>query len=206
LGRECYESLNAQDRLRVFAYHQSYLYRLICLKFVELLLESFEIFFNTFKKMNSATTNKLNNDRKITTLTIDDIFEKEIIQQIKHDSRYQSLNNRETDRHRLIMCHCHFLYDSIYYPSIRNSNRFIKQRKRSFKRRKSSSQSLYSNNINIDENFCPYTRKITSNTDENEMINKKQFEIGCPMEETCADIRILNEFFSRLPSKKDTKK
>jgi hypothetical protein len=37
--------------------------------------------------MNSATTNKLNQDRKITTLTIDDIFEKEIIQQIKHDSR-----------------------------------------------------------------------------------------------------------------------
>jgi len=87
LGRECYESLNAQDRLRVFAFHQSYLYRLICLKFVELLFESFEIFLNTFQKMNSATTNKFHNDRKITTLTIDDIFEKEIIQQIKHDLR-----------------------------------------------------------------------------------------------------------------------
>jgi hypothetical protein len=38
--------------------------------------------------MNSATTtNKFHNDRKITTLTIDDIFEKEIIQQIKHDLR-----------------------------------------------------------------------------------------------------------------------
>jgi hypothetical protein len=88
LGRECYESLNAQDRLRVFAFHQSYLYRLICLKFVELLFESLEIFINTFQKMNSATTHKLNNDRKLTTtLSIDDIFEKEIIQQIKHDSR-----------------------------------------------------------------------------------------------------------------------
>jgi hypothetical protein len=87
LGRECYESLNAQDRLRVFAFHQSYLYRLLCLKFVELLFESFEIFLDTFQKMNSATTNKLNTDRKMTTLTIDDIFEKEIIQQIKHDSR-----------------------------------------------------------------------------------------------------------------------
>ena len=29
--------------------------------------------------------------------------------------RYKALNNRETDRHRLIMCHCHFLYDCILY-------------------------------------------------------------------------------------------
>lgn len=87
LGRECYESLNAQDRLRVFAFHQSYLYRLLCLKFVELLLESFEIFINTFQKMNSATTNKLHRDRKLTSLTIDHIFEKEVIQQIKKDTR-----------------------------------------------------------------------------------------------------------------------
>jgi hypothetical protein len=90
LGRECYESLNGQDRLRVFALHQSYLYRLICLQFVELLFESFEIFINTFEKMNLAT--KVTNDkntssRKITTVTIDDIFQREIIQQIKHDSR-----------------------------------------------------------------------------------------------------------------------
>jgi hypothetical protein len=90
LGRECYESLNGQDRLRVFALHQSYLYRLICLQFVELLFESFEIFINTFEKMNLATkvTNDKNtNSRKITTVTIDDIFQREIIQQIKHDSR-----------------------------------------------------------------------------------------------------------------------
>ncbi|CAF0785219.1 unnamed protein product [Rotaria sordida] len=206
LGRECYESLNAQDRLRIFAFHQSYLYRLLCLKFVELLLESFEIFTNTFQKMNSATTNKLNNDRKMTTLTIDDIFEKEIIQQIKHDSRYQALNNRETDRHRLIMCHCHFLYDCIYYSPTRNLNRLLKQRKRSFKRRKSSLQSLYSHHINIDENFCPYTRKFSSHTNENEGINKKKFEIGCPMEETCADVRIMNEFFSLTPLKKNINK
>ena len=31
LGRECYEALNSQDRLRIFALHQSYLYRLLCL-------------------------------------------------------------------------------------------------------------------------------------------------------------------------------
>ena len=87
LGRECYEALNAQDRLRVFAFHQSYLYRLLCLKFVELLLESFEIFLETFRKMNSATSDRFHQDRKMAALTIDEIFEKEIIQQIKHDSR-----------------------------------------------------------------------------------------------------------------------
>ena len=37
---------------------------------------------------------------------------------------------------------------------------------------------------------------------DNEHVSKRKFEIGCPMEETCADVRILNEFFSRLPSKK----
>ncbi|CAM4768497.1 unnamed protein product [Rotaria magnacalcarata] len=204
LGRECYESLNAQDRLRVFAFHQSYLYRLLCLKFVELLFESFEIFIITFQKMNSATTDKLN-DRKITTLTIDDIFEKEIIQQIKHDPRYQSLNNRETDRHRLIMCHCHFLYDCIYRSPTKNMHHLIKQRKRSFKRRKSS-QSLYSHNINFDENFCPYTRKSIPHSNENEGISKKKIDIGCPMEETCADVRIMNEFFSIMPMKKNMHK
>jgi len=104
------------------------------------------------------------------------------------------------------MCHCHFLYDCIYYPQIRNLNRVIKQRKRSLKRGKSSTQSLYSNNINIDDNFCPYTRKMVLNTDENEIIDNKKFEIGCPMEETCADIRILNEYFSKTPLKKDLKK
>jgi hypothetical protein len=118
--------------------------------------------------------------------------------------RYQLLNNRETDRHRLIMCHCHFLYDCIYYPPTRNINRLMKQRKRSFKRRKSASQSLYGFNINIDENFCPYTRKILSNINESEGMNKKKFEIGCPMEETCADVRIMNEFFSKGPPKKNT--
>jgi hypothetical protein len=90
LGRECYESLNGQDRLRVFALHQSYLYRLICLQFVELLFESLEIFINTFDKMNLATkfNNEKNmNSRKMTTITIDDIFQKEIILQIKHDPR-----------------------------------------------------------------------------------------------------------------------
>jgi hypothetical protein len=47
---------------------------------------------------------------------------------------------------------------------------------------------------------------MPSNTDENEMINKKKFEIGCPMEETCADIRIMNEYFSKRSLKKDSKK
>lgn len=87
LGRECYESLTAQDRLRVFAFHQSFLYRLLCLKFVDLLFESLEIFLDTFQKMNSASSNKLNDDRRMMTLTMDDIFEKDIIQQIKHDPR-----------------------------------------------------------------------------------------------------------------------
>ena len=87
MGRECHESLSAQDRLRVFAFHQSYLYRLLCLKFVELLFESFEIFLDTFRKMNLATTQECEHDRKLSTVTIDEIFEKEIIQQIKHDSR-----------------------------------------------------------------------------------------------------------------------
>ena len=90
LGRECYEALNAQDRLRIFSLHQSYLYRLLCLQFVELLLESLQIFIQTFDKMNLAT--KLNDEkmfrhRKMTTLTIDEIFQKEIIEQIKHDQR-----------------------------------------------------------------------------------------------------------------------
>lgn len=80
LGRECYESLNAQDRLRVFASHQSYLYRLICYKFIELLFESFELFLQTFQKMNSATTDE-------NTMIMDEIFEKDILQQIKNDPR-----------------------------------------------------------------------------------------------------------------------
>ena len=201
LGRESFESLNAQDRLRVFSLHQSYLYRLICLQFVELLFESFEIFFNTFEKMNFATKNEANfSSRKITTVTIDDIFQKEILEQIKHDTRYQSLNQRETDRHRLIMCHCHFLYDSIYYPSI-NLPQLIKQYRRSFKRRKSSIISLPSH-MSIDENFCPYTRKVlmTNNTDEGQT-SKKKLEIGCPMENNCTDIRIVHEILMRLKQK-----
>ncbi|CAF3390712.1 unnamed protein product [Rotaria sp. Silwood1] len=207
LGRECYESLNGQDRLRIFALHQSYLYRLICLQFVELLFESLEIFINTFEQMNLVT--KLNNDRnlnsrKMTAITIDDIFKKEIIQQIKYDLRYQSLNTRETDRHRLIMCHCHFLYDCIYYPCL-NINQLLKQRRRSYKRRKSSSISLFSN-MNVDDNFCPYTRKILSNiNDENEGKVIKKFEIGCPMENNCADIRIVNEILTKLKLKNTNK-
>jgi hypothetical protein len=38
------------------------------------------------------------------------------------------------------------------------------------------------------------------------MIKKKKFEIGCPMEETCADIRTINEYFSRSSIKTDSKK
>ena len=87
LGRECYESLNVQDRLRIFTFHQAYLYRSLCLRFVELLFESFEVFLETFQKMNVATNDERHHDRKITAMTIDDIFEKEIIQHIKHDPR-----------------------------------------------------------------------------------------------------------------------
>jgi hypothetical protein len=88
LGRESYESLNVHDRVRVFTFHQSYLYRLLCMKFVELLFESFEIFLDTFRKMNSATNDAFARERKITALTIDEIFEKEILQQISHDARF----------------------------------------------------------------------------------------------------------------------
>ncbi len=110
------------------------------------------------------------------------------------------MNKRDTDRHRLIMCHCHFLYDSIYYPSI-NTTRLLKQRRRSFKRRKSSSISL-SSNMSIDENFCPYTRKVFSNNnDTNEGKTKKRYEIGCPMENNCADVRIINEMLLKLKIK-----
>lgn len=84
LGRECYESLTAQDRLRVFAYHQTYLYRLICYKFVELLFESFEIFLQTFQKMNSAASEQIESEN---SMIMDEIFEKEILQQIKSDPR-----------------------------------------------------------------------------------------------------------------------
>ncbi|CAF0947926.1 unnamed protein product [Adineta ricciae] len=205
LGRECYESLSGQDRLRVFAFHQSYLYHVICLQFVELLFESLEIFTTTFEKMNRATkisVEKSEMNSKTTTVTIDDIFQKEIIEHIKHDARYQSLNKRESDRHRLIMCHCHFLYDSIYYPSL-NLNRLLKQRRRSFKHRKSSAISLTSN-VSVDENFCPYTR-ITISNDDNEGKSKKKLEIACPTENSCADIRILNEILLKLKLKNRNK-
>ncbi|CAF5175205.1 unnamed protein product, partial [Rotaria magnacalcarata] len=97
------------------------------------------------------------------------------------------------------MCHCHFLYDCIYYPSL-TINQLLKQRRRSFKRRKSSSISLFSN-MNVDDNFCPYTRKILSNNnDDNETRITQRFEIGCPMENNCADIRIVNEILSKLKS------
>ncbi len=118
--------------------------------------------------------------------------------------RYQSLSKRETDRHRLIMCHCHFLYDSLYYPSM-NINRLLKQHRRSFKRRKSSMIS-FASNMSVDENFCPYTRKILSNNnDENQSFMKKKFEIGCPMENNCADIRIVNEILLRMKVKNTNK-
>jgi hypothetical protein len=87
LGRECYETLHAQDRLRVFAFHQSYLYRLLCLKFVELLFESLELFIDTFRKMNSTTDEETHQDKKLINVTIDDIFDRDIIQQIKGDAR-----------------------------------------------------------------------------------------------------------------------
>lgn len=102
------------------------------------------------------------------------------------------------------MCHCHFLYDSLYYPSL-NVSRLLKQRRRSFKRRKSSSISLFSN-MNVDDNFCPYTRKVLSNNnDENEEQIRKTIEIGCPMENNCADIRIVNEILLKLKLKNANK-
>ena len=56
----------------------------------------------------------------------------------------------------------------------------------------------FASNMNVDENFCPYTRKIlANNSDENEGLTKKKFEIACPMENHCADIRIVNEILAR---------
>lgn len=105
------------------------------------------------------------------------------------------------------MCHCHFLYDCIYYPPERNIHRLLKQRKQSLRRRKSSSLSLFHNSAAIDDNFCPYTRRIQSQATNDEAGNeKRKFEIGCPTEETCADVRLFDEFFARLPSKKAVNK
>jgi hypothetical protein len=81
-----------------------------------------------------------------------------------------------------------------------NMTRLLKQRRRSFKRRKSSSMSL-SSNATVDENFCPYTRKILSNNNDENEETKKKFEIGCPMENNCADIRIVNEILSKIKLK-----
>jgi hypothetical protein len=47
---------------------------------------------------------------------------------------------------------------------------------------------------------------MLANITENEGLNRKKIEIGCPMEETCADIRIINEYFSKVPLKKNTHK
>lgn len=102
------------------------------------------------------------------------------------------------------MCHCHFLYDSIYYPSL-TIDQLLKQRRRSYKRRKSSSISLFSN-MNVDDNFCPYTRKILSkNDEETEVKTSQRFEIGCPMENNCADVRIVNEILLTLKLKNNNK-
>ena len=117
-----------------------------------------------------------------------------------YSARYQALNSRESDRHRLIMCHCHFLYNCIHYPPTRHIARLLRERKRSFRRRKSSVQSLYGQQqTNADEHFCPYTRQSQGNSDDT---NKKRLDIVCPMEETCADVQSVNEFISKIPSKK----
>ena len=61
----------------------------------------------------------------------------------------------------------------------------------------------FASNMSVDENFCPYTRKIlANNNDENQGLVKKKFEIGCPMENNCTDIRIVNEILTRSKIKK----
>ena len=87
-----------------------------------------------------------------------------------------------------------------------NINQLLKQQKRSFKRRKSSLLSL-SSNMTVDENFCPYTRKILSNDDDDneEEKMKKKFEIGCPMENNCADLRIVNSILLKSNLKNNNK-
>lgn len=104
------------------------------------------------------------------------------------------------------MCHFHFLYDCVSRPTIKTRTRLMKIRQRSFERGRSSSQSLYNHQINLEEQFCPYTRQITANVEENQSIRKKKIEIDCPMEETCADYRINHEYFSKTTSMKDRKK
>ena len=52
--------------------------------FVELLFESFQIFLQTFQKMNSAASEQVQQEN---SMIMDEIFEKEILQQIKNDSR-----------------------------------------------------------------------------------------------------------------------
>ena len=83
----------------------------------------------------------------------------------------------------------------------------MKLRQRSFERGRSSSQSLYNHQMNIDEQFCPYTRQIsTSNVEDNQTMRKKKFQIDCPMEDICADHRISQEYFSKTTLAKDRKK
>ncbi len=87
-----------------------------------------------------------------------------------------------------------------------NINQLLKQQKRSFKRRKSSLLSL-SSNMTVDENFCPYTRKILSNNDDDDdgEEKKNKFEIGCPMENNCADLRVVNTILLKSNLKNNKK-
>lgn len=104
------------------------------------------------------------------------------------------------------MCHFHFLYDCVSHPTRKTRHRLMKLRKRSIQRGRSSSQSLYNHQMNIDDQFCPYTRDIPSNIEENQVMKKKKLQIDCPMEETCADIRIANEYSSKTTLVKDSKR
>lgn len=90
LGRESFEALTAQDRVKIFSLHQTYLFRLLTIDFVELLFESLEIFIKTFEKMNLATNLRDESNfqqRTLNNLSIDEIFQQEIIEQIKDDPR-----------------------------------------------------------------------------------------------------------------------
>lgn len=108
--------------------------------------------------------------------------------------RYKALEKRETDRQRLIMCHCHFLYDCFSNASMNSTIRSLDERRRSSKRRKSSSIS----SLNLDEQYCPYTKKLN---EESSSKKGKDFQIVCPTDKKCVDLRIKREIWRKLRSK-----
>ncbi|CAF1643971.1 unnamed protein product, partial [Didymodactylos carnosus] len=95
---------------------------------------------------------------------------------------YQLLSSHNNDRHRLIMCHCHFLYDTIYHQLFKTEQQ---HRKRSLKQNESGKRIKSTSIISVkdDDYYCSYMRRFYVENDE-------KIEIQCPMEENCIDIKI----------------